>query len=81
LTAAATAASLLSKATKDRAAALGLPRAPERALSFLLGGRDGRLLLVALLAALGQPALALLAVTLTAGITAAARVHFVRRRG
>jgi CDP-L-myo-inositol myo-inositolphosphotransferase len=81
LTAAATAASLLSMATKDRAAALGLPRAPERALSFLLGGRDGRLLLVALLAALGQPALALLAVTLTAGITAAARVHFVRRRG
>jgi choline kinase/phosphatidylglycerophosphate synthase len=80
LTAAATAASLLSMATKDRAAALGLPSAPERALGFVLGGRDGRLLLVAVLAALGQPALALLAVTLTAGITATARVLFVRRR-
>jgi CDP-L-myo-inositol myo-inositolphosphotransferase len=79
LTAAATAASLLSMATKDRAAALGLPSAPERTLGFLLGGRDGRLLLIAILAALGQPALALLAVTLTAGITAAARVYFVRR--
>jgi len=79
LAATATAASLLSMATKDRAAALGLPSAPERALGFLLGGRDGRLLLIAILAALGQPALALLAVTLTAGITAAARVYFVRR--
>jgi hypothetical protein len=33
-------------ASKDRAAALGLPPAPERALGWLLGGRDGRLLLV-----------------------------------
>ncbi|MFL6186133.1 MAG: NTP transferase domain-containing protein, partial [Actinomycetes bacterium] len=47
LTVAATAGALLSMASKDRAAALGLPPAPERALGWLLGGRDGRLLLVA----------------------------------
>ncbi|HZD68809.1 MAG TPA: CDP-alcohol phosphatidyltransferase family protein, partial [Actinomycetes bacterium] len=45
LTVAGTAGALLSMATKDRAAALGLPSAPERALGWLLGGRDGRLLL------------------------------------
>jgi hypothetical protein len=37
-------------ATKDRIAALKLPRAPERRLGFLLGGRDGRLLPVTVLA-------------------------------
>ena len=46
-TVAATTGALLSMASKDRAAALGLPPAPERALGWLLGGRDGRLLLVA----------------------------------
>src|SRR5918995_24454 len=46
LTVAATTGALLSMASKDRAAALGLPPAPERALGWLLGGRDGRLLLV-----------------------------------
>jgi hypothetical protein len=43
-------------ATKDRIAALKLPRAPERRLGFLLGGRDGRLLPVTVLARLGQHA-------------------------
>jgi len=51
-------------ATKDRIAALKLLRAPERRLGFLLGGRDGRVLLVTVLALLGQPALALAAVTM-----------------
>jgi 1L-myo-inositol 1-phosphate cytidylyltransferase / CDP-L-myo-inositol myo-inositolphosphotransferase len=46
LTVAATTGALLSMASKDRAAALGPPPAPERALGWLLGGRDGRLLLV-----------------------------------
>jgi phosphatidylglycerophosphate synthase len=56
LTVAATAGALLSMASKDRAAALGLPPAPERAgLGWLLGGRDGRLLLVAVGALLGAP--------------------------
>jgi hypothetical protein len=41
LTVAATAGALLSMASKDRAAALGLPPAPERALAWLLGGRAG----------------------------------------
>ncbi len=80
LTAAATAASLLSMSTKDRAAALGLPRAPERTLSLLLGGRDGRLLLDAVFAVIGHPALGLLAITLTAGLTGALRLYLVTRR-
>src|SRR5437016_5705021 len=80
LTAAATAASLLSMATKDRAAALGLPRVPERALGLLLGGRDGRLLLVAVFAVIGYPALGLIAITLTAGVTGALRLYLVMRR-
>ena len=80
LTAAATATSLLSMATKDRAAALGLPPMPERALGHLLGGRDGRLLMVAVFAVIGHPALGLLAITLTAGITGALRLYLVMRR-
>lgn len=80
LAVAATAASLLSMATKDRAAALGLPRAPERMLGLLLGGRDGRLLLIAVLAAFGKPALGLLAITASAGITAALRVYLIAVR-
>ena len=80
LAVAATAASLLSMATKDRVAALGLPRAPERMLGMLLGGRDGRLLLIALLAAFGQPGLGLLAIAASGGITAALRVYLVAVR-
>ena len=53
LTVAATTGALLSMASKDRAAALGLSAAPERALGWLLGGRDGRLWLVAVGAVLG----------------------------
>jgi CDP-L-myo-inositol myo-inositolphosphotransferase len=80
LTAAATAASLLSMATKDRAAALGLPGVPERALGLLLGGRDGRLLLVAVFAVIGYPALGLIAITLTGGVTSTLRLYLVMRR-
>ena len=68
LTVAATTGALLSMATKDRAAALGLPPAPERALGWLLGGRDGRLLLVAVGALLGAPIAALAAVTTTSAL-------------
>jgi hypothetical protein len=67
-------------ATKDRAAALGLPRVPERALGLLLGGRDGRLLLVAVFAIIGYPALGLIAITLTAGVTGTLRLYLVMRR-
>jgi CDP-L-myo-inositol myo-inositolphosphotransferase len=79
LTVAATAGALLSMATKDRAAALGLPPAPERALGWLLGGRDGRLLLVAVGALLGAPVATLAAVTATSALSLGLRVAFLRR--
>src|SRR5215207_1345743 len=78
-TVAATAGALLSMASKDRAAALGLPPAPERALGWLLGGRDGRLLLVAVGAVLGAPVAALAAITATSALSLGLRVGFLRR--
>ena len=78
LTVAATAGALLSMATKDRAAALGLPPAPERALGWLLAGRDGRLLLVAVGALLAMPAAALTAVAASSALALALRVAFIR---
>jgi 1L-myo-inositol 1-phosphate cytidylyltransferase / CDP-L-myo-inositol myo-inositolphosphotransferase len=79
-TVAATAGALLSMASKDRAAALGLRPAPERALGWLLGGRDGRLLLVAVGAVLGAPVVALAAVTATSALSLGLRVVFLLRR-
>jgi phosphatidylglycerophosphate synthase len=78
VTVAATTGALLSMASKDRAAALGLPPAPERALGWLLGGRDGRLLLVAVGAVLGAPVAALAAVTATSALSLGLRVGFLR---
>lgn len=80
LVGAATAGAILSMASKDRIAALGLLPGPERALGWLLGGRDGRLLLVALLSAVGLPVAALIAVTVASGITLALRVTSVLLR-
>jgi 1L-myo-inositol 1-phosphate cytidylyltransferase / CDP-L-myo-inositol myo-inositolphosphotransferase len=80
LTVAATTGALLSMATKDRATALGLPPAPERTLGWLLGGRDGRLLLVAIGALLGAPIVALTAVTTTSALSVGLRVAFLRRK-
>jgi CDP-L-myo-inositol myo-inositolphosphotransferase len=79
-TVAATAGALLSMASKDRAAALGLPAAPERALGWLLGGRDGRLLLVAVAALLGAPLGALAAVTITSALSLGLRLVLLCRR-
>jgi 1L-myo-inositol 1-phosphate cytidylyltransferase / CDP-L-myo-inositol myo-inositolphosphotransferase len=79
LTVAATTGALLSMASRDRAAALGLPPAPERALGWLLGGRDGRLLLVAVGAVLAAPVAALAAVTATSALSLGLRVAFLRR--
>ena len=76
---AAVTGALLSMASKDRAAALGLLPAPERALGWLLGGRDGRLLLVAAGAVLGAPVAALAAVTATSALSLGLRVAFLRR--
>ena len=80
LTGTAVAGSFLSMALKDRVAALGLPPFPERTFGWLLGGRDGRLLMIAVCAILGQPALALMAVTATSWLAAGARLCFVWRQ-
>jgi 1L-myo-inositol 1-phosphate cytidylyltransferase / CDP-L-myo-inositol myo-inositolphosphotransferase len=79
LTVAATAGSLLSMASKDRATALGLPAAPERRLGYLLGGRDGRLLLAAVGSMLGRPAAVLMAVTITSAVSLGLRLVLIRR--
>ena len=77
-TVAATTGSMLSMATKDRITALRIPPAPERSIGFLLGGRDSRLLLVALFALLGNPLLALGAMALTSGTSLAVRLLLTR---
>ena len=77
LTVGATAGAMLSMASKDRIVALGLPPAPERRLAFFFGGRDGRLLIIAACAVVGQPLLALGAVTLTSFLSLGLRVFFV----
>ncbi len=81
LVGAAITAALLSMATKDRIASLGLRPAPEHRLSYLLGGRDGRLLLVAILAVIGKPEAALAAVALTSGLGAMLRVVLTWSQG
>jgi choline kinase/phosphatidylglycerophosphate synthase len=79
LTAATVAGAFLSMALKDRVAALGLPPLPERVLGCLLGGRDGRLFLVAVCAIAGQPLAALAAVVVTSALAAAARLALIWR--
>lgn len=81
LSVAATAGSMLSMATKDRVRALKLPAAPEGPIAYLLGGRDGRLLLLSLFAVLGLPSAALIAVTATSWLSLAVRVILVQRHG
>ena len=81
LTVAATTGAMLSMATKDRAAALGLRPAPERALGYLLGGRDGRLMLVGIAAMAGQPAVGLAAVAGTSLVSSLLRLALVQRTG
>jgi choline kinase/phosphatidylglycerophosphate synthase len=81
LTAAAIAGALLSMASKDRAASLALPSAPERPIGYTLGGRDGRLLVVAVAAVLGAPFVGLALVAVTAAIALGIRLVFVLRSG
>lgn len=78
LTTAAVTGSLLSMATKDRMAALGLSGSSERVLGWLLGGRDGRLLIIAVLAILGQPVAALATVAGTSLLATLLRVAGAR---
>jgi CDP-L-myo-inositol myo-inositolphosphotransferase len=79
LTVAAAAGSLLSMASKDRAAAVGLPVGPERVLAFLMGGRDGRLLIIAVAAIFSAPLAALVAVATTSMLSVCLRVVLVLR--
>ncbi|MEA2550841.1 MAG: 1L-myo-inositol 1-phosphate cytidylyltransferase / CDP-L-myo-inositol myo-inositolphosphotransferase [Actinomycetota bacterium] len=79
LCAAAVALSILSMASKDRITALGMAPAPEGALAWLFGGRDGRLLVVTLAAVLGHPLVALAVVAVTSGFTLVIRLVLVRR--
>lgn len=78
LVVAATAGAMLSMATKDRVAALGLEPPSERRIGWLLGGRDGRLFLVFMLALLGEPLWALAATAATSLFSSAIRVGFAR---
>jgi choline kinase/phosphatidylglycerophosphate synthase len=80
LAVAATAGSILSMATKDRMAALGLWGSPERAIGYMLAGRDGRLLLIAVLAILGLPVAALGAVAATSTVALIVRMVAVMHR-
>ncbi|HZB02320.1 MAG TPA: CDP-alcohol phosphatidyltransferase family protein, partial [Actinomycetota bacterium] len=80
LTIGATAGSLLSMASKDRIAALGLRLPVERGPAHAFGGRDRRLLLVTIGAIAGQPLLTLIAVALVSAISLAFRALSVSRR-
>ncbi|HSJ50291.1 MAG TPA: hypothetical protein VLA90_03260, partial [Actinomycetota bacterium] len=51
---------------------------PERRIAFLFGGRDARLLLVALAAVFGRPELGLWVVALTTGLSLAVRLVLTR---
>ena len=81
LTASAITGSLLSMATKDRMTALGLRGPSERLLGWLMGGRDGRLLTIAVLAILGYPVVAQIVVTVTSLLASVLRVVGSRRHG
>jgi choline kinase/phosphatidylglycerophosphate synthase len=78
LVAAATAGAILSMATKDRVAALGLEPPSERRIGWVLGGRDGRLFLIGLFAILGQPVAALAVPAAASLLSSALRVLFAR---
>ncbi|MGH2684308.1 MAG: CDP-alcohol phosphatidyltransferase family protein, partial [Actinomycetota bacterium] len=78
LVTAATSGAMLSMATKDRVAALGLEPPSERRIGWLLGGRDGRLFLVFLIALIGEPMWALGVTASTSLVSAALRVGFAR---
>jgi choline kinase/phosphatidylglycerophosphate synthase len=78
LVVAATTGAMLSMATKDRVAALGLEPPSERRIGLLLGGRDGRLFLIFVLAALGLPMWALGVTAATSLLSSALRVAFAR---
>jgi choline kinase/phosphatidylglycerophosphate synthase len=70
---------LLAQAGKERSTVLGLPASTERTLGYLLGGRDGRLLLVTAWAVLGHPMVALTAFSVAWVASVVIRLLLVRR--
>jgi 1L-myo-inositol 1-phosphate cytidylyltransferase / CDP-L-myo-inositol myo-inositolphosphotransferase len=78
LVVAATTGAMLSMATKDRVAALGLEPPSERRIGWLLGGRDGRLFLIFVLSVAGLPLWALGVTAATSLLSSALRVGFAR---
>jgi choline kinase/phosphatidylglycerophosphate synthase len=79
LTALSLAGSMLSMASKDRAKLLGLPAAPEHQIGWILGGRDGRLLLIALSAVGGVPILGLVVTAGASAVSLLMRLTYVMR--
>jgi len=71
--------SMLSMASKDRAKLLNLPTAPEQWIGRLLGGRDGRLLILAIAALAGRPIAGLAAVAITSLVALSIRLSYVLR--
>jgi hypothetical protein len=69
---------MLSMASKDRIAALGIPPVPERWIGLLLGGRDGRLLIVAIGALVGRPAATLVVLIVTSALSLTVRLVLAR---
>jgi CDP-L-myo-inositol myo-inositolphosphotransferase len=80
LVVAALAGAMLSMASKDRARLLGLRAAPEVWIGRLLGGRDGRMLVIAIAAILERPLLGLGIVAATSLLSVAVRTASVLRR-
>ncbi len=80
LAVAAATVSMLSMASKDRIAALALLPAPERRIGWLLGGRDGRLLLAAIFGALALPVWGLGAIAVTGALALFVRMAIVLRQ-
>lgn len=74
LAVAAATGAMLSMAMKDRMAALGLAKRELRFLGWMFAGRDGRLFIVAICAALGAPLFALWAIVSTSAMAAFARL-------
>ena len=68
----------LDDGAEDRIAALGIPPVPERWIGFLLGGRDARLLIVAIGAVLGQPVAVLIVLIVTSTLSLVVRLVLVR---
>jgi CDP-L-myo-inositol myo-inositolphosphotransferase len=82
LTVLSLAGSLLSMASKDRAKLLGLPSAPEHRIGWMLGGRDGRLLLIAISAAAGLPIVGLVVTAAASVVSLCTRlIHVMKPSG